>query len=859
MPDIENIIQQAYNITNKQATYTDMYAEAVQLVCSEAPHLYHRVWRERRELSSAPRSGSPITSPPCALRVGVVATLYGTCEIRRAEVIVLADGAHHEKTPISDVMRRRLLDLNDLSASLAADVGSNGKLFVCWISLTDAEERCVMGQDVYIIDAAKAESGPLWEGDVHPPRSPSPLSAQRNGFYLGESTEVPSPVPLNGVMHIEVPDVLDGRSAVSNGALVHREKTSPAGLTDRSPSFGSRATTETTSRREGRRVSGGHSSRGSGQTRPVPVTMARQDTSPLDQHSELLDPRAGSDSDRGGGVGAGPGNGSFVSSAGAQSARMTPNPLATAASSGRDRAVGLYQRNKQRRSAHTPPAPYTESPQYELPRSSSQIEEWVRAGGSVDVQALALSTSRAASAASNQLIEAQGQLSQLSKLCSILDVERQEGAALQGLLSRVAASVHLVEERIADVERLVRRQSSMKDAGTECDFTRVSRATASCQTDTVVFADDYDERPRRESSSRRREALAPPLITIAPPPPGTPQGSSPNQSPLNGALGNAAHPQHHQNSSVASTAPSPSSRHQYQKPAGQYGGPASGASRSPLHFGPITIPRAIPVGRATSSHHLPHGADDVVLTPRGVRPVQQQHQSIAPNRRTSFDKSQPPLHRLVEELGVVMPTSTEQWIPTAAATQRSQPSHHQDHPEHRHHVPHGADLSSIGLPVREKISAWVHDVTGHMRDSPPDEWGGSWRDAAGPNGAKRGGGYPLDDEDGGIAHRSISQQDHVASRTAPHAHQQRPLPSPAHQLGHTSHFWGDTGPSPTVGGGAGGYAVATSMSMGVFTAAWGGDRRHNHQQQQSPRGDGSSGRGGLRDVPTGNMFRKRGL
>jgi hypothetical protein len=762
-----------------------MYAEAVQLVCSEAPHLYHRIWRERRELAAA--SGCSPDNMPCALRVATVATLYGTCEIRRAEVIVLADGRRHDRTPISDTMRRKLLDLNDLSASLADDRSADGKLFVCWITLTDAEEQCVMGQEVYVIDASRAEAGPLWEGDVHP-KSSSPHDRPPQEFRpFGTHDDA----------------LMDPSSAprLPSGEPF-RERTSPAGLTDRSPSVGSKATTENfrrTSAQSSRgsqpksaMVRGGHHQTSMG---------SRQGTSPIDrEETELVqDTRTGNDYDRGGQATVGVlSNGSLVSST--QSARNTPNPT----SQQRDRVVSLYQRNKQRRVAplHEVVVPHVQT--------TTTTDEWLRSGGTVDVQALAMSTSRTAAAASNQLVEAQGQLAQLSKLCSILDVERQEGVSLEGLLAKVAASVQLVEQRLADVERLVRRPV-VKEAGVDCDLTTVSRATIGCQTDTVVFADDRHQPPLIASMPSGLRRLQPESMQHAQQPfmweppnhlnghvqqqlPGTPRDSSRNGSPVNGSL----YAQQH-SSSVAST---PLAASIPSRTTGQYNGPSS---RSPF-AGPIAIPRVVAVGRASSSHHYPTGDE----APRGVRPPQAQHQY----RHASFDQP-----RLLDLDGQqIAPRSPHPQLPS------QQPRNHQDPP-------------AAEVP-KDHIAAWVHDVTGHLHQTPHDEFDESWRAEA-------------------EVHRGAGNDSH-------------PFPLQAtgtgHQLGSTSHFWSDTNSSPrrtTTSAGA-------AMSMGVFTAAWGGgDRRQRSQISTdaltNDRGVAratsgtaeDAGRGGLRDVPTGNMFRRR--
>ncbi|CUG87918.1 Hypothetical protein, putative [Bodo saltans] len=840
-----------------------MYAEAVQLVCSEAPHLYHRVWRERRELAVA--SGCTPDQMPCALRVATVATLYGTCEIRRAEVIVLAD-RHREKTPISEAMRRKLLDLNDLSASLAVDnhnSSEGGKLFVCWITLTDAEEQCVMGQEVYVIDAARAELGPLWEGDVHSRKSSnSPNHHHRNAHPHQQST-LDSPNadigPLPG-MHIDPPSDARISLTLPISGLMVRERTSPSGLTDRSPSFGSRATTENV-----RRTSIGHSSsRGSQVPKPTAVRVqhqngllsSRQGTSPLNAQDniDLVDMNERVFQVQ---------NNSFVSSS--QSARQTPT--FTTQHHRDTRVLSLYQRNKRRATTTTTAAPPHEAP---LPAASATTtEEWLRSGGTVDVQALAMSTSRAAAGASNQLVEAQGHLSQLSKLCSILDVERQEGSSLETLLSKVAATVHLVEQRLVDVEKLVRRQASMKDAGVECDFTTVSKSTIACQTDTVVFADELQQqqaatlsalipsglrRGQQHPSQHPQQQPQQPLLLpqhlqqqpsyqweppqqsislqqdLLPQHPGTPRDSSRNGSPVNGSL----YAQQH-SSSVAST---PLAASIPSRTNGQYNGPAAATTRSPL-TGPISIPRLVAVGRASSSSapllHNNAYLDEAALTPRGVRPPQH-------HRRTNFEQPR-----------ALADVDLEGFIPRSAPlTAQHQQQHyyrslHGDAPpsSHRHH--HQDDLVSE-VPVKDPISAWVHDVTGHLRHTPPDEFNESWRGQetelrivteAGTSGHRRGLHHASNDGKGG-----------------------------GHQLGSTSHFWNEAnGANNTT-------SSTTAMSMGVFTAAWGsggggGDRRERSPRARDPASRGptaagdagvngaSGGRSGLRDVPTGNMFRRR--
>ena len=78
----------------------------------------------------------------------------------------------------------------------------------------------------------------------------------------------------------------------------------------------------------------------------------------------------------------------------------------------------------------------------------------------MDVQALAISTSRGGTAVVTNSSDAQVHLDEISKLWNVMDVERSEMQSMQSLLSRSIAAVDLVERRMQELEGKQHRAGS---------------------------------------------------------------------------------------------------------------------------------------------------------------------------------------------------------------------------------------------------------------------------------------------------------------------------------------------------------------------------------------------------------------
>lgn len=468
-----------------------MLAEATHLVCSEATHIYHSAWQAARNLHPDDSYAHNVV-----VRIVAVATLYHTCELRRMEIVALprhdsVESAHS----IAPAMLTKMRALRDLCSSLIAPASPRGgkrvaaagtpdgsrspsggsgedaqmKLFICWLSVVDAEEHCLLGQSVFVVDANRAESGPLWEGDVH--GATAPRSDRLSGSDdLRRRLSHSPPQPSDG-------DVREGARKGSTVTFAADDRQNDGNRRPQNAPKPNGSIMNKTHERASGAVAAERASREAGT------------------------PRA---------------EGALASSSGLTSPRAVSTrevlPASTAQSAGTlaatDRAIALqrYRESKLRQHMQGSAATPQRSP---TPSDSG--------GASPSIQRLALDTSTATAALENAFAGAQRQLEYLSELCSSLSRERKDAKEVEELLSSLIGTVDRLEGRLKAVEGR-HGNTQTDDVAIQCEILGRGGKSVAVQTETVVFAEDVEDMTWAHAARRMSAAPSQPVRAPSPAP-----------------------------------------------------------------------------------------------------------------------------------------------------------------------------------------------------------------------------------------------------------------------------------------------------------------------------------------------------